>query len=49
MIKKEGVENVTPDKDNIEEATEIYHKFYTKEQEQEFGVVAIKIIRNKNI
>ncbi|MEA3450111.1 MAG: ASCH domain-containing protein [Patescibacteria group bacterium] len=43
MIESEGVENVIPDKTGIEEATNIYYKFYTKEQEKQFGVVAIKI------
>jgi len=43
MIESEGVENVIPDKTDIEEATNIYYKFYTKEQEKKFGVVAIKI------
>lgn len=45
MIELEGVENVIPDKKNIEEATNVYYKFYTKEQEKEFGVAAIKIKR----
>jgi ASC-1-like (ASCH) protein len=45
MIKSEGVGNVIPDKTSIEEATNVYYKFYTKEQEKEFGVAAIKIKR----
>jgi ASC-1-like (ASCH) protein len=43
MIEKEGIENVIPDKDNIDEAEAVYYNFYTKEQEKEFGVLAIKI------
>jgi len=43
MIEKEKIENVIPDKDNIEDAVNVYYKFYTKNQEEEFGVVAIKI------
>lgn len=43
MIEIEGVKNVIPDKETLEEATEVYYKFYTKEQEKEFGVCAIKI------
>jgi ASC-1-like (ASCH) protein len=43
MIGKEGIENVIPDKENIDEAEAVYYKFYTKEQEKEFGVLAIKI------
>lgn len=43
MIEKEGIGNVIPDKQTIEEAVSVYYKFYTEEQEKEFGVVAIKI------
>jgi len=43
MLKKEGIVNVVPDKNSIDEAVAVYYKFYTKEQEKEFGVVAIKI------
>ncbi len=43
MIEKEGIENVIPDKDNIDDAEAVYYKFYTKEQEKEFGVLSIKI------
>ena len=45
MIKFEGIKNVIPDKSDIEEATKVYYKFYIKEQEEKFGVVAIKIKR----
>jgi ASC-1-like (ASCH) protein len=43
MIEKEGIENVVPDKNNIESAEAVYYKFYTKEEEKEYGVLAIKI------
>jgi ASC-1-like (ASCH) protein len=43
MIEGEGIKNVIPDKDNIDDAVNVYYKFYTKEQEKEFGVAAIKI------
>ena len=45
MIEKEGLSNVLPDKNNIKEATNVYYEFYTKEQEKEYGVLAIKIKR----
>ncbi len=45
MIEKEGIENVIPDKSKIDDAVNVYYNFYTKEQEREFGVVAIKISR----
>ena len=43
MVKAEGVENVVPDKKEIEEAANVYYNFFTKEQEREFGVVAMGI------
>lgn len=43
MLEKKGIKNVIPDKDNINDAVDIYYKFYTKEQEKKFGVAAIKI------
>jgi len=43
MIVDEGVKNVTPNKNTVEDAEAVYYKFYTKEQEKEFGVLAIKI------
>ncbi len=43
MLSKEGVHNVVPNKDTVEEAVEVYYGFYTKEQESKFGVLAIKI------
>lgn len=43
MIVSEGVNNVIPDKNTIEDAEAVYYKFYTKEQEKEFGVLAIRM------
>jgi ASC-1-like (ASCH) protein len=43
MLEKEGIKNVIPDKNTIDEAEGIYYNFYTKEQEKEFGILAIKI------
>lgn len=42
MLMTEGVKNTIPDKDTIPEAVDVYYKFYSKENEQKFGVVAIK-------
>lgn len=47
MILSEGIENVIPDKTTIDDAVNVYYRFYTKEQEREFGVVAIKIKKIK--
>ncbi len=46
MMKIEGVKNVIPDKNSLDEAVNVYYKFYTKEDEQTFGVVAIRIKRD---
>ncbi len=43
MVRTEGVKNVIPDKDTAEDAAKVYYKFFTKEQEQNFGVRAIRI------
>lgn len=49
MIEKEGVKKVIPDADNIDKAVDVYYKFYTKEQEKEFGVIAIGIKRKSEV
>lgn len=43
MIIAEGVENTVPDAKSIEEAERVYYKFYSKDDEEKFGVVAVKI------
>jgi len=43
MLIKENIKNIIPDKNDLEEATQVYYKFYTPEQENKFGVVAIEI------
>lgn len=43
MIIKEGISNIIPDKNTIKDAEAVYYKFYTKEQEKEFGVLAIRM------
>jgi ASC-1-like (ASCH) protein len=45
LLEKEGFKNVIPDKGNIEEAIGVYNKFYSSTQEEEFGVVAFKIVK----
>ena len=48
MMKKEGLQNVLPDKEDIKNWVEtVYYKFYSKELEEKFGVSAIKIKRIK--
>jgi ASC-1-like (ASCH) protein len=43
MIKKEGIENVTPDIDSLSDALKLYRKFYSIASEKLHGVLAIEI------
>jgi len=47
MIEKEGIEKTIPDKKSVEEAVGVYRRFYTLEEENKFGVVAIEIARSR--
>jgi len=41
MLLFEGLKNVLPEVQTLEEGEQIYYQFYTKEDEQKYGVVAI--------
>lgn len=43
MIAAEGIKNVIPDKETVAEAVGVYYQFFSKEDEERCGVVAIKI------
>lgn len=43
MIKNENIKNVIPNADSLQEAVDVYYKFYTKKQEKMYGVLAIKM------
>lgn len=43
MIESEGLKNVIPNVETVDSAVQVYYKFYTSEQEKEFGVVALKL------
>ncbi len=43
MLKTEWIKKVVPDVNTIDEAVNIYYKFYTKQQEIEFWVIALEI------
>jgi ASC-1-like (ASCH) protein len=43
MLEMEGVAAVIPDKATVEEAEAVYRLFYTKDMEDEYGVIAIKL------
>ncbi|MEI8067511.1 MAG: ASCH domain-containing protein [Candidatus Shapirobacteria bacterium] len=49
MLITEGVKNVIPNSKNLKSAIDVYYKFYSKEEEQTFGVVGINIkVLNNN-
>lgn len=41
MLIFEGLKNVLPNVKSLEEGEKIYYQFYSKEDEQKYGVVAI--------
>ena len=43
MIKEKWFEKIIPDAKNIDEAVQVYYKFYTKKQEKEFWVIWIEV------
>lgn len=45
MLENESLNKVLPDAKNVDDGVEIYKRFYTKEQENEYGVVAIEVER----
>jgi len=42
-LNKEGLQNCLPGMPNIEHGLSVYYKYYTKEDETQFGVIAIKL------
>lgn len=43
MLETEGLKNLLPDVDTMDEGIELYRKFYSQQQESEFGMVAIEV------
>ncbi|MBU1046738.1 ASCH domain-containing protein [Patescibacteria group bacterium] len=43
LLNSEDIKKVLPNTDSVEEGVEIYREFYTEDQENEFGVIAIEI------
>lgn len=43
MLENEGLKHVLPEVESIEAGVAVYHQFYSPEQEQEFGVLAIQV------
>ena len=43
MLEKIGLSNVLPGIDNIQDGIKIYRKYFSEEQEEKYGVIAIKI------
>jgi ASC-1-like (ASCH) protein len=43
MIQQEGIDRVLPGVTDIEEGCSVYRQFYTAEDENQYGVVAIEV------
>jgi len=43
MLEKEQFKKLLPNVETIEQGINVYRKFYTEDQEKEFGVVAIEV------
>ncbi|MBU4217056.1 ASCH domain-containing protein [Candidatus Parcubacteria bacterium] len=43
MLETEGIANVLPDQYDLDRGVDVYRKFYSEEEEKEFGVVALRI------
>ena len=43
MLEKEQIKKLLPDIETVEQGIAVYRRFYTEEQEKEFGVVAIEV------
>ena len=43
MLSAEGISNILPNARSLDEGVAIYRQFYSEEQEQKFGVVAIEV------
>ena len=47
MLTGEKIKSLLPDVETVQEGVEVYRRFYTPEQEQEFGMVAIEVSLKK--
>jgi ASC-1-like (ASCH) protein len=45
MLEREPLKRLLPDVDTVEEGLTIYRKFYTEEQEREYGALAVEVER----
>jgi ASC-1-like (ASCH) protein len=45
MLQNEDLKKVLPEVETIEEGVAVYRKFYTDEEQEEFGVIAIQFNR----
>ncbi len=43
MLERESLKQLLPDVETVEQGIEVYRRFYTPEQEAEFGMVAIEV------
>jgi ASC-1-like (ASCH) protein len=43
MLEVENIKRLLPDIQTIEEGLKVYYRFYTEDQEKEFGMIAIEV------
>ncbi len=43
MLESEGIENVLPGVESVEEGIMVYRRFYSEEKEKKYGVAAIEV------
>lgn len=43
MLEREGIENVLPGVESVEEGVAVYRRFYPEEKERKYGVAAIEV------
>ncbi len=48
MLEHEPLKKLLPDAETIERGIEVYKRFYTDEQQRNFGVIAIEVERIKS-
>ncbi|NPA47145.1 MAG: ASCH domain-containing protein [Thermococci archaeon] len=43
MLEREGLDNVLPGVESVDEGVRVYRRFYSEEKERKYGVVAIEV------
>jgi ASC-1-like (ASCH) protein len=49
VLLEEGVKNIIPDKETVEDALGVYNRFYSEDDERKYGIVGFKIRKYNEI